>query len=228
MRMSRRIAIIYTKDRAVTLTLRGAKNETVTYSGAATGSVTLPSSGDKTVTLPTGNYTFTGSVSGWSGSKSITSATTELCVWPTGAKMIYWYGRCGNGISYSHPAQYARETFTEEADSLKMTRGDNTYQGNCVFSNIPVSGYSKMYGKIYNNSSTQYGYFGNTFCLCSDNNYHRYDDTTNTPVMMDGTRNATSTPETSISSISGNYYPVVRLYSNQSSAYCQIYYFYLL
>lgn len=92
MRMSRRAALYGAGKPTAIVTLNGAVGETISWTGEATGSVSF-GSGQCAVTgieLKVGEYTFTGSVSGYSKTAAVTKNTTVVSVYPDTA--IYWYG----------------------------------------------------------------------------------------------------------------------------------------
>lgn len=75
----------------ITVTIYGGASETITISGLYNSpTVTTNSSGSVSYSLIKGTYTFTGSVSGKSFSRTVTSSTTNVYVMPEGA--LYWYG----------------------------------------------------------------------------------------------------------------------------------------
>ena len=74
----------------ITITLNGAPGETISYTGEASGNVTLNSSGIYAgLVLNSGNYTFTGSISGYSKNIDLDDDGT-VNVYPDRA--LFWYG----------------------------------------------------------------------------------------------------------------------------------------
>ena len=71
--------------------LNGAPNEIITFTGANSGSVTLDSGGVGFASVDSGPYIFTGGISGYQKSVTVSGDAT-VNVWPNGT-MVYWYGR---------------------------------------------------------------------------------------------------------------------------------------
>lgn len=168
----------------VTVTINGAPGETISYTGEASGSVTLDASGtSSSLTLDSGDYTFVGSISGYS--KNVTlSDDGPVNVYPEGA--IYWYGReiypitvvKGGAVgSYSTSSDATKNT-----NSIHLsvsTRGDagNTYYATAVTSDaIDTSGYSSI--KVSTTAgSTAYTY-SRTVGYKSGSGYGRFSTST--------------------------------------------------
>lgn len=83
-----------------TFIVYGAASETVTFTGnGKTYTIKTASNGVSSTSLEviTGTYTVTGSVSGYSGSQTITTSTTRVNAWPSNYNIYYWYGYAPNG-----------------------------------------------------------------------------------------------------------------------------------
>jgi hypothetical protein len=137
------IAAIQATSTTVSCTINGAPGETISYSGAKLGSVTLDSSGTATVSnLPVGSYTFTGSISGYSKSVSVT-ASQAINVWPNG-KIIYWYGRFGTGFDAAGVNIASSKPLTKETNHLYSDTASK-YWGALYFTPTVLRGsYTKL------------------------------------------------------------------------------------
>lgn len=120
------IMLIISAPETATITVNGAPGETISYSGAATGSVKLDSTGTGTISdLDLGDYSFTGSVSGYTKDVTISKNGT-VNVYPDGA--IYWYGRFVKGESFTGIAiRSANETYAKSGNNTPtITIGTNS------------------------------------------------------------------------------------------------------
>lgn len=79
-----------------TFIVYGAASETVTFthSDGTTYSIKTASNGVSSSSLEviTGEYTVKGSVSGYSGTQTITTSTIRVNAWPSNYNIYYWYG----------------------------------------------------------------------------------------------------------------------------------------
>lgn len=162
----------------VTVAVNGAPGETVSYTGEASGSVVLDSHGAYSgLVLDSGNYTFTGSVSGYSKAVTLSDDGT-VNVYPDGA--LFWYGN-GNASGdslwsklggWSHYGGHVPSGGNGGAGSSSQSVGANsisvncscqsspTYYGGTSYSNNAVSlaGYSTIHAKV--SGDTNNGAFG--------------------------------------------------------------------
>ena len=118
------------------VTFLGAPGETITYSGPESGTVVLNSSGVATKKIKTGTYTLSGSVSSASGVTrtgiSVRPGAT-VTMWPTGARVVYWYGYLGtndSGVKLSVTKTGAKDStsswsVTENTNSVYLYINDS-------------------------------------------------------------------------------------------------------
>lgn len=91
----------------VGITINGAVNEVVYYSGASSGSIQLNEHGNGVLNaLPAGDYTFSGSVSGYVKAAIVDKNTSVVNVYPNSA--LFWYG---NGDSVGDSLYHAGNKF---------------------------------------------------------------------------------------------------------------------
>lgn len=86
------IMLIVPAETVATIVINGAVDETISWSGEASGSVSFDDGKCSAagIALKPGNYVFTGSVSGYSKTVTLTEDTTVVSVYPDTA--IFWYG----------------------------------------------------------------------------------------------------------------------------------------
>lgn len=97
-------------------TIHAGAFETITIDGVY-GSFTTNADGNCTHALPLGELTLTGSVSGQSFTRTVTSETTEVYVMPEGA--LYWYG--GSAIETQYLSALSGGTRTKFDGSKSQT-----------------------------------------------------------------------------------------------------------
>ena len=124
------------------VTIYGAASETITIEGYY-GSFTTGTDGSCSHAVPIDTITLTGSVSGQSFTRNVTSDTTDVYVMPEGS--LYWYG---NKMGYQWNLAIDKTNYVE------LQRVYTTYNG--ISSKIDVSNYSNLKA-IVKNISTSYG-----------------------------------------------------------------------
>ena len=137
-------------------TIHAGAYETITMS-FTNRTITTNSDGNVNFPIPNGTYTFTGSVSGESFTRTVASDTKDVYVMPEGA--LYWYGSttrmCGNivastyGLSNVNNYHYIAPILAYNTNSLTITyKPDQSgyCSGSVYFGTTPkvYDGYTKI------------------------------------------------------------------------------------
>ena len=133
--------------------LNGAPNEVISFTGANSGSVTLNSSGVGAASVNSGIYIFTGSISGYQKSVTVSGDTT-VNVWPDGT-IVYWYGRefyKPKAVAYApKSASIGGAWITSNRKALTIAKDTNSvtftqpairgyYCGSAIFEDVTTNG----------------------------------------------------------------------------------------
>lgn len=157
----------------IKLTVRGAPGETVAITGKESTSVELDENGDGYIELAKpGDYTFTGSISGYTVTKHLRTGEITADVFPEG--FVYWHGRIREGVTtgtdtYTNRSGYdgCSAYFSDEGyfRSRVNNRGTGEYsctaKSVCYLSGFDKSGYTALYWNVssfsrYNNEGALY------------------------------------------------------------------------
>ena len=133
-----------------TVTVYGGAYETITIEGYYGGSFTTNADGSVSHVVPMDTITLTGSVSGQSFTRTVTSDTTDVYVMPDGL-VPYWFGWC-NPLTpnITNPISLGSFEITILTNGIKSRRTAPQYSA-CMTKdyNLDISNYSKM-NSVYN------------------------------------------------------------------------------
>lgn len=125
-----------------TVTVYGGAYETITIDGYY-GSFTTNADGSVSHVVPIDTITLTGSVSGYSFTRTVTSDTTDVYVMPEG-DVLYWFGYKNKDMITTQKVDEGRQgTYS----------GSITYNTNCIVSTVKYASYGN------NGSSSVNGFY---------------------------------------------------------------------
>lgn len=135
-----------------TVTVYGGAYETITIDGYYGGSFTTNANGSVSHVVPIDTITLTGSASGKSFERTVTSDTTEVYVMPRNS--LYWYGNECINLTGGWEFRTISDSLTKlsgvkNSDNLEVQGSANVARSFTTVNEISLNGYSKLYAYAY-------------------------------------------------------------------------------